>query len=167
MMDLTSERLIYKRVSPDDLQVYSSLLMNAIVMKYITGKALNSEEAEIRFYKAVDATTKNPEAGFFIVRSKQDEKLIGVAKLVALETNQAEVGYMISPEYWGNGYASEMVEFMIRLTRDIQLAEELIGIVDPENPASIGVLAKFGFKLCETSELDGLVSSSYKLDLTH
>jgi RimJ/RimL family protein N-acetyltransferase len=140
--------------------------MNAGVMRYIAGKALNEEEAETRFYKAVDATIKNPEAGFFIVTSTQDEKLIGVAKLVAVEPKQAELGYMLLPEYWGNGYASEMVEFMIRLTRELKLADEVIGIVDPGNPASIGVLTKFGFKLLETGEFEGLASSTYKLELT-
>lgn len=164
MIDLTSGRLIYSRLSTDDFQLYSRLVMNEAVMRYITGKALNAEEAEIRFYKAVDATLKNPEAGFFIVRSKKDEKLIGVAKLVGIETNQAELGYMLLPEYWGNGYASEMVEFMIELTRKLKLADKLVGIVDPENPASIGVLTKFGFTLFETGEYEGLVSATYKLD---
>jgi [ribosomal protein S5]-alanine N-acetyltransferase len=167
MTDLTSRRCIYSRLSTEHFALYSRLVMNEAVMKYITGKALNEEEAEIRFYKAVDATIKNPGAGFFIVRSKQAEKLIGVAKLVETDTNQAELGYMILPEYWGNGYASEMVEFMIRLTRELKLADELIGIVDPGNPASIGVLSKFGFKLSETGELEGLASSIYKLELTN
>jgi [ribosomal protein S5]-alanine N-acetyltransferase len=167
MTDFSSARLAYSRLSTDHYELYSQLVMNEAVMKYITGKALNAEEAEIRFYKAVDATIKNPEAGFFIVRSKQAEKLIGVAKLVGIESNQAELGYMILPEYWGKGFASEMVEFMIRLTLELKLADKLLGIVDPENPASIGVLTKFGFTLFETGEYEGLVSATYKLDLTH
>ena len=167
MTDLTSARLVYSRLSTDHYELYSRLVMNEAVMKYITGKALNAEEAEIRFYKAVDATIKNPEAGFFIVSSKQDDNLVGVAKLVGIEAKQAELGYMILPEYWGKGFASEMVEFMIRLTRELKLADELVGIVDPENPASIGVLTKFGFTLFETGEYEGLVSASYKLNLTN
>jgi RimJ/RimL family protein N-acetyltransferase len=57
-----------------------------------------------------------------------------------------------------------MVEEIINLARKIQISE-LIGIVDPDNPASIRVLDKFGFKLYETGQIDGLAAAYYKLEL--
>jgi len=164
-MNLTSGKLNYTRLSPADLQLYARLVMNDAVMKYITGKALTKDEAEQRFQKAVDTNNTNVEAGFFIVRNKLDETFIGVVKLVELDNNKAEVGYMLVPEHWGQGYASEMVERMIALARENKIAGELIGIVDPENPASIRVLTKFGFKLYDTGQIDGLAAAYYKLKL--
>jgi len=165
MMNITSGRLIFHRFSTGDFQFYYRLVMNEDVMKYITGKSLTFELAELRFRKALDANDKNPRFGFFIVKNKLNEELVGVAKLVETDTRQAEVGYMLLPEHWGKGYASEMVECMIRLASEQQTTDELIGIVDPENTASIRVLTKFGFQLYETGKFDGLQAAFYKLAL--
>jgi [ribosomal protein S5]-alanine N-acetyltransferase len=160
-----SSRLVFKRLSKHDFRSYSLLVKNEHVMKYITSKALNTKEAEKRFLKAIYSNTQNPEAGFFIVKNKSENCLIGVSKLVRMEINRAEVGYMLLPECWGKGYATEMVECMINLAKQ-QNIHELIGIVDPENPASIRVLTKFGFEHYETGQIDGLAAAYYKLKIT-
>ncbi len=70
---------------------------------------------------------------------------------------------MLLPENWGKGFASEMVKCMLELNREKSIASEVIGIVDPENPASIRVLTKFGFELYKTGIIDGLAAAYYKL----
>jgi RimJ/RimL family protein N-acetyltransferase len=164
-MGITTERLLFSRLSPDDFPQYASLATNKDVMKYITGNALTINEAEQRFQKALEQTGKNPDAGVFIVRNKDNGELIGISKLIVLQENQAEVGYMLLPESWGYGFASEMVKCMLDLNKEKSIASEIIGIVDPENPASIRVLTKFGFRLFETGQIDGLAASYYKLEL--
>jgi RimJ/RimL family protein N-acetyltransferase len=164
-MSITTERLLFSRLSPGDFPLYASLATNEEVMKYITGNALTIDEAEHRFQKALEQTEKNPDAGIFIVRNKYDGEFIGISKLILLQENEAEVGYMLLPESWGNGFASEMVKCMLDLNKEKSIASEIIGIVDPENPASIRVLTKFGFKIYETGEIDGLASAYYKLEL--
>jgi ribosomal-protein-alanine N-acetyltransferase len=72
---------------------------------------------------------------------------------------------MLLPERWGNGFASEMVKCMLDLNKEKSIASEIIGIVDPENPASIRVLTKFGFSLYNTGEIDGLAAAYYKLEI--
>jgi [ribosomal protein S5]-alanine N-acetyltransferase len=165
MIHLTSHRLKYTQISQDDFPSYARLVMDEEVMKYITGKALSVEEALQRFQKALQASEMLREAGFFLVRIRDNDELVGVTKLVQLAENQYEIGYMLLPEYWGRGFASEMTETMINLAREKKLTGELIGIVDPENPASIRVLTKFGFELYETGQIDGLEAAYYKFML--
>ena len=164
-MDINTERLLFSRLSPGDFPLYASLATNEDVMKYITGNALTMNEAEQRFQKALEQSGKNPDAGVFIVRNKDDGEFIGISKLILLQKNQAEVGYMLLPECWGKGFASEMVKCMLDLNRKKSIATEIIGIVDPENPASIRVLTKFGFTLYETGQIDGLAAAYYKLEI--
>ncbi len=164
-MEISSNNLIYNSLGQNDFHLYASLAMDQDVMKYITGRGLTIKEAEERFQKAIDDSRNYAEAGFFMVRRKPFYEFIGVAKLVPFGENQAEVGYMLLPEYWGKGYASEMTGRMITLAVEKRLVGELIGIVDPENPASIKVLTKLGFKLYETGEIDGLAAAYYKLKL--
>jgi RimJ/RimL family protein N-acetyltransferase len=163
-MNIKSHKLTIKKLSQNNFQLYALLVMNEEVMKYITGHALSSEEAEIRFQKAIDAGKKSDVAGFYIVRNKANKEFIGVTKLVQFANNQYEVGYMLLPEHWGRGYATAMVNSMIKLAKGKKVGE-LIAIVDPENPASIKVLTKFGFTLYNTGEIDGLASAYYKLEI--
>jgi ribosomal-protein-alanine N-acetyltransferase len=165
-MDLASARLTFDILSPADFPMYGTLAMNEEVMKYITGRALNPVEAELRFQAALDATHAYPGAGYFLVKSRFEGAFIGIVKLVQFEKGQAEVGYMLLPYHWGENYASEMLETMIHLARQRKLDDELIGIVDPENPASIRVLTKSGFQLYETGLIDGLPSAYYRLNLS-
>jgi [ribosomal protein S5]-alanine N-acetyltransferase len=164
-MNHTSGRLEYSNLSSSDFDLYASLVMNEEVMKYITGRALTEEEARQRFQKALLANDLLAGIGFFIARTLADHKMVGVSKLVQLADNQYEIGYMLLPEFWGRGYATEITETMIRLARQKNLTGELIGIVDPENPSSIKVLTKLGFQLIDTGTIDGLDAAYYKLKL--
>jgi [ribosomal protein S5]-alanine N-acetyltransferase len=159
-----SSQLIFNKLTDNDFTLYAQLTMNQDVMKYVTGQALSQEKTKLRFQKVVDTNKTSEDAGFFIVRKKDNVDFIGIVKLVQITADQFEVGYMLLPEFWGKGYASEMVECMICLARKKQI-NEIIGIVDPENPASIRVLSKFGFQLYETGKFDGLEAAFYKLDL--
>lgn len=164
-MKITGLRLNYIRLSAGDFPFFARLVNNISVMKYITGKALNAEEAEMRFWKAIHVNTHNPEAGYFAVFQKQDNEFVGVVKLVDFEHFEMEVGYMLLPEYWGKGFATDMLNYLIELARIKFPESDLIGIVDPENPASIKVLEKFGFRLYKIGVIDDLDAAYYKLNI--
>ena len=56
-----------------------------------------------------------------------------------------EVGYILHPDHWGQGFAGEAVGAAIDhvfATRDL---DDLIADVDPENAASIRLLERLGF----------------------
>jgi [ribosomal protein S5]-alanine N-acetyltransferase len=62
-----------------------------------------------------------------------------------------EIGYMLHPDYWGHGYASEaLCGFLVHLTRTRPDITELIADVDPRNDRSLAMLRRLGF---EESEL--------------
>jgi [ribosomal protein S5]-alanine N-acetyltransferase len=166
MANLPTARLKFTQLSPTDFPLYALLVMDEAVMKFITGNALSFEDAQLRFQKALKLGQLLPDAGFFLVRKIVDDEFIGVSKLVQIADNQYEVGYMVLPQHWGKGFASEMTAYMIALARKNHFTGDLIGIVDPENPASIKVLAKFGFELYYTGQIDGLDAAYYKLECT-
>jgi ribosomal-protein-alanine N-acetyltransferase len=164
-MEVTGKIIRLNRLCAGDFHLYSLLATNADVMKYITGKGLTLAEAEDRFLKALALTESNPGAGFFTVRNIPNGDFIGIAKLVQLDDRQHEVGYMLLPEFWSQGFATGLVKCLLDIARDNRYKGELTGIVDPANPASIRVLTKFGFQLFETGLMDGLEAAYYKLKL--
>ena len=59
----------------------------------------------------------------------------------------AELGYLIHPEYWGRGYATEAIKaFLDGLWEGVRDVEKVTGFVDSENVGSVRVLEKCGFR---------------------
>ena len=161
-MKLNSERLNYTSFAINGIADYAQLVMNENVMRYVTKRALTKEETEARFKNITGINERHPDVGYFSVRIKEDNKFIGLAKLVYTNPQEAEIGYMLMPEFWGMKYASEMVQCLVNYAVTIQKIKTLIAIVDPENPASIKVLIKNGFKFYLKGFIEGLPAEYYR-----
>lgn len=164
-MDLLSERLLYQKMKRDEFPDYAKWYMHAEVMRYITGRALNLQETRARFEKALETNERYPELGLYFVRIKADQNFMGIAKLVYLDATQAEVGYGMLPEFWGRGYASEILQTMIHHAAQLPQIKALIAVVDPENLASRKVLHKSHFDLIEKREEQQRPTEYYRLKL--
>lgn len=57
-----------------------------------------------------------------------------------------ELGYMIAPEYWGNGYATEAAELLCGYAFEERRLNKVYADVYATNPASARVLEKIGFE---------------------
>lgn len=164
-MELISERLVYNKITNAEFPDYRSWYTNDEVMKYITGKGLTEQEAGARFKKALETNGKTPEMGFYAVYKKKEGVFTGIAKIVYFKDDQAEVGYGSLPEFWGKGYASEMLLCLVNYSRSLPRIKELIAIVNPENAASKKVLTNQRFVWHETNLEDGRPVEYYRLIL--
>lgn len=165
-MKLQSERLEFTRFTEAELPQYLQLVTHEQVMRYISGRALTEEEGRARFEKALSFNTKDEETGNFLAHTLKGGHFIGLAKLVITEEGEAEVGYALFPEFWGQRYATEIVDFFIGYARRLKYFRRLIAAVHPDNPLSIRILNNFGFKLFKEGEIDGLPARYYELPLT-
>ena len=71
-----------------------------------------------------------------------------------------EVGWVIAPEHWGNGYASEAGGEALRQAFATLGIDHVISLIRPDNAASIRVAEKLGGRLerrIAMHELDTLV----------
>lgn len=161
MMD--SDRLIFTRFQAAEFEHYAGLMMHPDVMRYITGEPLSQEQAAKRFQKVMKDNESRADIGWFGVYHKLDQSFVGLAKLVDFGDHRAEAGYALLPAYWGQRYASEMLETMVALAKEVGEFDVLIGVVDPENAASIRILEKQGFIFYESLPRDGETVHHYRL----
>ena len=56
-----------------------------------------------------------------------------------------EVGYRLSPEYWGRGYATEIAKHLVSYGFEEMQAKNLCAVAHKEHQASLHVLKKAGF----------------------
>jgi ribosomal-protein-alanine N-acetyltransferase len=139
--------------------------MNEDVMKYINGKPCTEEEAKEKWQKVMTANSFDDILGYFSVRRNEDNKVLGLAKLVYFgsekglskgrDEGKAEVGYALFSEFWGKGYATEITEFFTEFAKSYDEIKEVIAIINPENGASRKVLDKCGYILYSTELFNG------------
>lgn len=119
------------------------------IMKYITGRGLNEEEAAARFQRAINIGTEHHGFGFLVVQLKDDDRFVGIGKLSFDGRDSAELGYSLELPFWGRGFAKEIMLALEDYARRNERVKKLTAIVDPDNFRSLYLLEKAGFQIDE------------------
>ncbi len=145
-MKIVSSRLIMEQISEDDWDLFYQLHTNEKVIKLCYDKPRISE-IKSKFMSRLVPWSKNSSHWLClaIVDSCTGNK-IGVTGFRVRDKN-AEVGYLLLPEYHGFGYATESLVALIDYSK-MQLGIcNFSAVVTDGNIASEKVLTKTGFVL--------------------
>jgi RimJ/RimL family protein N-acetyltransferase len=83
----------------------------------------------------------------WILQLKSDGELVGHAGLLIKEIESApelELGYILKPSAWGNGYAFEAASAALDYAFGELGRDRVVAIIHPENQASIRVAKRIG-----------------------
>jgi [ribosomal protein S5]-alanine N-acetyltransferase len=139
-----------------DFNKYFLLVSNEQIMSMITEHPIPLEEAQEKFKKIINRNEKYETFGSYKVYNYSKE-FIGLGSLILNEekNDEAELGYMLLPEYWGKGYGREIAELLINKAKNTNV-NRLTAIIDPKNIPSRKILIKSGFHSEKVCEIDGL-----------
>lgn len=156
-------RIYLEELLPQDFESFYALTGNGKVMAMITERPLSKEEALKKFNYFLENNKLHKSFGSFKVFEVEDSGLLGFAKLEITEENryEAELGYMLLPEFWGRGYGNEIAEILLEVAiSDLNLTR-VYANTDPNNHASRKILINNGFTSEEIGEIDGLPSEIF------
>ena len=145
--DLETERLLLRRVDNNDYKEVLALRSNPETMKYIPRPLLKNEEEAFAHIAMIENKIINKEGINWAITIKDDPRLIGIIGhyRIQLENYRAEIGYMILPEFNGQGIVTEAVKEVVKYGFDIMKLHSIEAVIDPDNIASAKVLEKNGF----------------------
>lgn len=134
-----TDRCLIRELSLSDLPALYELYDKPGMTDFV--EPLYDYETELEYQKAyIENMYGFYEYGMWLVFSKETGKLIGRAGL-----EHDELGYMIAPELWDQGYATEVCRFIIDYARENTDFEELYCRIDERNEASVRLAKKLGF----------------------
>ena len=163
-----NRRIYLKKIQPHDFEAFYAMVSNETIMAQITERALTKEEALRKFNELLRNSDLHNSFGSYMVLEVKDSSLLGSAKLEITPENQqeAELGFMLKPEFWGKGYGTEIAEILVEIAiKDPQL-KRVYAIIDPDNAASRKILIKLGFTSEKVSEIDGLPSEIFGMEVS-
>lgn len=152
----------------DDFDIYLPLVTNQEVMKYISGEPLTYQEARAKFETMIAVNAMEDMLGYFKSYNTANE-FIGDCKLerYPVDPNLLEIGYILKPQYWGQGYGTTLCNSMMKIANDYYPDLDVIGIIDPDNTASRKLLKKNGFVSFFIGIEDNLPTEKLILKRTH
>ncbi|MEW4427155.1 MULTISPECIES: GNAT family N-acetyltransferase [Paenibacillus] len=154
----------FVKYAEPDFADYYALVSNMEVMKQITERTLPEDEAKNQFRSMLDYNLGSS-CGYYRVSDANGAGL-AYAKLIPDETDssRAEMGYMVLPEYWGQGHGTSIASRLILKAQAAGIGV-LYAIIDPSNVASRRILTRQNFVSTRTGDMEGLPGEILELNL--
>ena len=160
---LETERLLLREYVEEDAEAFFKVNSDPEVLRFVPDKRLlNVEQARqiLVDHPIADYRKYGFGRGACILKSTGEQ--IGFAGLKYLEElGEVDVAFRLMPNHWGQGLATEAAIASVRFGfADLGL-KRIIGLVMPENIASVRVLEKTGLRYAETVTFWGHQFSKY------
>ncbi|MBB5745390.1 GNAT family N-acetyltransferase [Brevundimonas variabilis] len=137
-MIVRTERLVLRHARPDDLDDLHAVLSNPLAMRWWATLPHETRAETEGWLDRMIAGNAGGSVDFVIER---DGVVIGKAGCWRVP----DIGYILHPDHWGQGLATEAVRATIDAVFAHTEVETLTADVDPENAASIRLLERLGF----------------------
>lgn len=146
--DLETERLKFTEVTRGQLPLFFKLHSCPEVDQFNTMGIPVSMEITAAILKPAIENQKQTQRSIYCwgVYNKRNQAFIGEAgfNVSPLKYRRGEMHYLIMPQYWGNGFATEIVRGILNFGFDQLALHRIEAGVATENLASIRVLEKAG-----------------------
>lgn len=161
-------RIYLEKMLPEDFESFYTMVSNEKVMALITLRALSREEALKKFHELLKNSALHNSFGSYKVLERTGSRLLGMAKLEITPENlkEAELGFMLFPEFWGKGFGSEIAEILMKVAQSDPDLERVWANVDPDNMASRKILINNKFISEMVGIIDGLSSEIFGINIS-
>ncbi|GED17964.1 GNAT family N-acetyltransferase [Aneurinibacillus migulanus] len=155
---LETNRCLLTKLQQANYEDVKKLYVNEEVRKYLGG-TLKEETIKKSFFKMVQPTI---DSLYWVAREKHSNEFIG---LISLDTHHdgtsTEVSYQLLPQWWGAGYATELVKEIIDYAFNQLNLPEVIAETQTANNASRRLLERLGMELVQTVQRFGEEQAIY------
>jgi ribosomal-protein-alanine N-acetyltransferase len=144
---IETQRLALRRWTYADRDAFRTMVADPDLMRHLhDGVPLTSAQADDALHETIDRYADG--FGDWAIVRREDGLILGESGLTRVpEHDGIEIGYMIAPRYWGQGYATEAAAAVMRYGFDHIKLDRLIALTRPDNERSIRVLEKLGMRL--------------------
>jgi [ribosomal protein S5]-alanine N-acetyltransferase len=146
--EFKTERLTLREIVEADTNFLFSNLSNSRVLQYFGMSPLNSKKEANKLIESFSNGLKNGGPMRWAIVNKEQDEIIGTCGFhnISKGHHRCEIGYDLSPTYWGKGI---MTEALVPLISYLFKERDMIrigAVIVQHNAASAKVVEKLGFK---------------------
>lgn len=159
---LETTRLLLRPHQVDDYPDMLRLWSSPDVTRFTAGNRPSTEEEVWQRLLRYAGSWPLLGFGYFAIKLKNTGEFIGEAGLADFHRQieppldgQAEAGWALMPDSWGNGYAREALTSILGWYATVEDRRPVACIINPENTVSIRLACDLGFKQKTITEYNG------------
>lgn len=179
---LETERLILRKIGNNDVNEIFRLRSDANVMRYVPRPLVKNKEEALEHIAKISDLIEKKEGINWAITLKESPVFIGIIGYhrIKPEHFRSEIGYMLLPEFNGQGIITEAIHAAVDYGFEVMELHSIEAIIDPGNLGSERVLQKNGFvkeaHMIENEYFDGkfldtviysLLKRNFKRQLNH
>jgi RimJ/RimL family protein N-acetyltransferase len=148
-MEINTPRLLLRDFTAEDMAILRALETDPALYRYRDSGPPSDERLRVWFQRIQDAPRLDPRPDYILaITFPAEGRLIGLIGLTITnrELGQAELGYRLRQEYWGQGYASEAARALVAFGFATLGLHRIFAMCHPENDASQRVMQKIGMQ---------------------
>jgi ribosomal-protein-alanine N-acetyltransferase len=154
MTEIITPRLRLRRACADDLEPVHAILSNPLATRYWSTPPHTDREQTREWLEGMIAAAPEVSDDFIV---ECDGRVVGKAGCWRLP----EIGYILHPDYWGRGLATEALTAVIAHLFAGRDVGAITADVDPRNEASLKLLARLGFVETHRAQRTWLVGDEW------
>jgi RimJ/RimL family protein N-acetyltransferase len=152
---IETERLVLRRMTPDDAEFIFRLVNEPSFLHFIGDKGVRNHADAVRYIESGPiANYERFGFGQYLVELKEDRVPIGMCGLTKKDSLPAvDIGFAFLPAFWSQGYAFEAATGVKSYVKDVLGISRLVAVTNPDNESSIKLLKKLGFTFVRMIQL--------------
>ncbi len=149
-MRLTTERLLLRELVESDWQPLYAYESEPDFRRYDPDERQSPIQFQLTIQALIAQQRDDPRRAYYFAIVLPDEARVMGSCYVAVrdaQSRQAEIGYMLGPAFWGQGYATEAARRLLAFAfDDLKMHRVFASGVISENAASVALLEKLGMR---------------------
>jgi RimJ/RimL family protein N-acetyltransferase len=143
-MELHTDRLVVREYGADDFDAVHLYASDSRVAKFVEWGPNEPEDTREFLRKCMSDQRALPRTTYTLAMTEAGSKPFGSVALFVRGKDAAALGYVVRPDRWGHGYASEAAAAMLHFAFSTLGLHRVEATCRPENGASARVLEKIG-----------------------
>jgi ribosomal-protein-alanine N-acetyltransferase len=150
LLHTETERLVIRPYTENDLEESFLLMQEKALFTYLHFDVMTFDEYKGLFQWLIHSYKAGDQGNFkysFAICMKESGQIIGWVGVGTLDIikGEKEIYYLIGKDFWGNGYAFEAVQEIVKYSFETLGLQQVVAKVAPENKASKRIIEKAGF----------------------
>ncbi len=161
---ITTDRLVLRKMLPTDAEDMFEYAQNPAVTRFLLWEPHVSRKFTLSYLKFIQSQYSSGNFFDWAVTLADSGKMIGTCGFTTFdeENNTAEIGYVLNPDYWRQGIATEVLRRVMHFGFDVLGLHRIYVRIMDGNDASVAVARKCGMRHEATLWRSLLVKGEYR-----
>lgn len=145
---IETPRLILRPFKPEDLESFLAYWNDPRYLTFYSWTPPVQQQGVQLFEDILSWQYQSPVTKHqFVAINKRSGKIIGNCGSRLINKSEADIGYELNPDWWGQGFGQELASVMTDFGFQVLHSDRIIAEVIGENIRSINILNQLGFVL--------------------